>query len=124
MVPRTARGLSAGAAATALAALTVMAAPASAAVSAPAVTFAYCSAGSTYMVFCEAYWEGGADPATARWSDGRNTWMGPGQYNSATRRTWAGGTCNPGSLFYAKVTITDAAGQVTERLVPGGRACR
>jgi hypothetical protein len=103
----------------------VQATPAAAAlISAPTITFSFCSTvGSVYRMTCEAQWEGGTDPATARWSNAWNTWVGPGDYNSVTRRTWVDGNCIPGSFFAAKVTITDAAGAVTEKVISGGRAC-
>jgi hypothetical protein len=104
---------------------TIFSTPAAAA-SAPTVTFAYCSAGgSTFTVFCEAWWEGGTDPATAVWSIGPNMMtMSTRISDPVTRYTQGSGSCIPGSLFGAKLTITDAAGAVTERWVSGGRACR
>ncbi|MFI6292678.1 hypothetical protein ACIBEJ_13885 [Nonomuraea sp. NPDC050790] len=104
---------------------TVQATPAVAArASAPTITFSFCSTvGSVYRMTCEAQWVGGTDPATARWTNAWNTWIGPGDYNSATRRTWVDGNCVPGAFFAAKVTITDAAGAVTEKVISGGRAC-
>ncbi|MEV1005188.1 hypothetical protein [Nonomuraea sp. NPDC050202] len=105
--------------------ITAFSTPAAAA-SAPTVTFAYCSAGtSVFYVFCEAWWEGGTDPATAVWSAGPNMMtMSTRISDPVARYTQGGGSCIPGSLFGAKVTITDAAGVVTERWVGGGRACR
>ncbi|MEV4383091.1 hypothetical protein [Streptosporangium sp. NPDC049644] len=106
---------------------TVLSTPAAAALaSAPTVTFAYCSAGgSTFTVFCEAWWQGGTDPATAKWSDGPNSMSISTRISDpVTRYTQGGGSCIPGSLWGAKLTITDAAGAVTERWVSGGRACR
>ncbi|MBN6054778.1 hypothetical protein JYK22_22765, partial [Nonomuraea sp. RK-328] len=119
------RNLTAVAALGALSFATVQATPAAAApTSAPTITFSFCSTvGSVHMMTCEAQWEGGTDPATAQWSNVSNTWIGPGSYNSVTRRTWVDGNCMPGGFFAAKVTITDAAGAVTEKVISGGRAC-
>jgi hypothetical protein len=119
------RNLTAVAALGALFFATVQATPAAAALtSAPTITFSFCSTvGSVYRMTCEAQWVGGTDPATARWSNVSNTWIDSGSYNSVTRRTWVDGNCMPGGFFAAKVTITDAAGAVTEKVISGGRAC-
>jgi hypothetical protein len=106
---------------------TVFSTPAAAThAAAPTVTFAYCSAGgSTFTVFCEAWWEGGTDPATAKWSDGPNSLSISTRISDPVGRyTQGGGSCIPGSFWGAKLTITDAAGAVTERWVSGGRPCR
>lgn len=106
---------------------TVLSTPAAAApTSAPTVTFAYCSAGgSTFAVFCEAWWQGGTDPTTAVWSDGPNSMnIHTVISDPVAGYTQGGGHCIPGSLFGAKLTLTDAAGAVTTRWVGGGRACR
>jgi len=87
-------------------------------------TRTYCNAGSTFWISCDAFWEGGADPATALWSNGTNSWVGTTRIDPANHHTWVDGNCIPNTLFTVKVTVTDATGQSITATVPGGRACR
>ena len=85
-----------------------------------------CSYISSYRIFCEATWAGGTDPATGLWSNGLNSWIGPGQTDPAMHRTWAEGRCIPyptsfpASLYSVQVKVTDATGQSVSAATAGG----
>jgi hypothetical protein len=90
---------------------------------APTITRAYCGSGITYWIECDAWWEGGTDPAVATWTAVSGAWINRSATDPVARHTIGYGNCIPGSFFVVKVTVTDAAGLSTSTQVPGGRRC-